>query len=472
MEKLTKKYGLITAICMVVGIVVGSGIFFKSQDVIAATNGNAAMGVAAWLISGAIMVVLACTFAIMATKYEKVNGVVDYAEAMCGKTYAYYLGWFMSIVYYPAMTSVLAWVSARYTMVVLYGVPSVSEKALFSTECITIAAFYLIAIYFINAIAPRLAGKFQIATTAAKLIPLVFIALVGTVWGLVNGTLPTNFASVVTLLPENSGVATGLFPAICSTVFAYEGWVIATAINSEIKNSKKNLPLALLIGTLIIVAIYVFYYIGILGLAGLGDVAANGTGVAFGKFGAVGSAIINFFIIISCLGTLNGLMLGCTRGFYSLAARREGISPRVFSQVDKETNVPTNASALAILVCAVWFAYFIGGQFLNWFGKSAFDSSELPIITIYLLYIPVLVLFMIKEKGLHPFKRFVLPILSIAGCGVMVIASVFKFAINTDNPTLHYYLIVFVVIMALGCLVHCLKKCGRNGRESEETAEE
>ena len=470
MEKLTKKYGLITAICMVVGIVVGSGIFFKSQDVIAASNGNALIGVSAWLISGSIMVVLACTFAIMATKYEKVNGVVDYAEAMCGSTYAYYLGWFMSIVYYPAMTSVLAWVSARYTMVVIYGVSSVSAMALFSPECITIATCYLVLIYFINAIAPRLAGKFQIATTAAKLIPLIFIAVVGAIWGLINGTLPTNFASVVEILPADSGVATGLFPAICSTVFAYEGWVIATAINSEIKDSKKNLPLALLIGTLIIVAIYVFYYIGVLGLAGIGEVAASGTGAAFGKFGAVGSVIIHCFIIISCLGTLNGLMLGCTRGFYSLAARKEGISPKVYAQIDKETNVPTNAAALALIVCGAWFAYFIGGQFLNWFGKTAFDSSELPIITIYLLYIPILVRFIIKEKELHPFKRFVLPILSIIGCGIMVLASIFKFAINTENPTLNYYLIVFAAVMAAGALVHMLNK--KAAAKTTEVSEE
>ena len=240
--------------------------------------------------------------------------------------------------------------------------------------------------------------------------------------------------------------------------------------NSEIKDSKKNLPLALLIGTLIIVAIYVFYYIGVLGLAGIGEVAASGTGAAFGKFGAVGSVIIHCFIIISCLGTLNGLMLGCTRGFYSLAARKEGISPKVYAQIDKETNVPTNAAALALIVCGAWFAYFIGGQFLNWFGKTAFDSSELPIITIYLLYIPILVRFIIKEKELHPFKRFVLPILSIIGCGIMVLASIFKFAINTENPTLNYYLIVFAAVMAAGALVHMLNK--KAAAKTTEVSEE
>ena len=113
METLKKRYGLITAICMVVGIVIGSGVFFKAQNVLNKTGGDALDGILAWIIGGAIMVVLASTFAIMATKYEKVNGVVDYAEAICGKTFAYYISWFVTYIYYPAMTSVLADTQAR-----------------------------------------------------------------------------------------------------------------------------------------------------------------------------------------------------------------------------------------------------------------------------------------------------------------------------------------------------------------------
>ena len=108
MRYLEKKYGLMMAICMVVGIVIGSGIFFKAQDVLTLTGGNAIYGVIAWLIGGAVMMVFSATFAVMATRYEKTNGVMDYAEATCGKTYTYFVGWFSTFIYYPAMTSVLA----------------------------------------------------------------------------------------------------------------------------------------------------------------------------------------------------------------------------------------------------------------------------------------------------------------------------------------------------------------------------
>ena len=107
-KKLERRYGLFTAICMVVGTVIGSGVFFKAQNVLTATNGDMPLGIAAWVITGLLMIICSAMFSVMATKYEKVSGVVDYAEAACGPTYGYYLAWFMVNIYYPAMTGVLA----------------------------------------------------------------------------------------------------------------------------------------------------------------------------------------------------------------------------------------------------------------------------------------------------------------------------------------------------------------------------
>ena len=100
-NKMEKRYGLITAIALVVGIVIGSGVFFKAEKILNATGGNLPLGILAWVIGGMIMVSCAYTFAVMATKYEKVNGVVDYAEAAAGKKYGYYVGWFLAVLYYP-----------------------------------------------------------------------------------------------------------------------------------------------------------------------------------------------------------------------------------------------------------------------------------------------------------------------------------------------------------------------------------
>ena len=188
--ELNKKYGLLTAIAMVVGIVIGSGVFFKAEKILSATGGNLPLGILSWIIGGLIMVVCAYTFSIMATKYQYVNGIVDYAEVSMGKTYGYYMGWFMAVIYYPTLTSVLAWVSARYTCVLL-------GFSIVGPECMTIACFFLIASYAINTLSPILAGKFQVSTTFIKMIPLVLMAIVGIVVGLTNGMTVQNFSTVV-----------------------------------------------------------------------------------------------------------------------------------------------------------------------------------------------------------------------------------------------------------------------------------
>ena len=137
-NQLKKRYGLFTAICMVVGIVIGSGVFFKAQDILKYTNGNMLLGILAWIIGGVVMIICAFTFANFATQYLKVNGVVDYAEAIVGKKYAYMTGWFLSTIYFPAMTSVLAWVSARYTLVLFDASADIT-----SGLCMALGAFYI-----------------------------------------------------------------------------------------------------------------------------------------------------------------------------------------------------------------------------------------------------------------------------------------------------------------------------------------
>lgn len=436
---LKKKYGLITAIAMVVGIVIGSGVFFKAEKILIATGGNLPLGILAWIMGGAIMIICAYTFSIMATKYEYVNGIVDYAEVTLGKKYAYYVGWFMATIYYPTLTSVLAWVSARYTCVLL-GFNIVGGEAM------VIACFYLIASYALNSLSPIIAGKFQVSTTIIKLIPLLLMAVIGTIVGLSNGLIIENFTTVA----KEVSTGNALFTAVVATSFAYEGWIIATSINAELKDSKRNLPKALVLGTFIVMSVYILYYIGLAGGVSNATIMEGGEAgakIAFeGIFSKAGGTILFVFVVISCLGTLNGLMLGCTRGMYSLAARNQGPKASIFKQVDKETNMPSNSSIVGLLLCAFWLLYFFGTQLTDsWIGPYWFDSSELPIVTIYASYIPIFIMLAVKEKELPSFKRFVMPVLAVLACIFMIIAACFA-----HKMAVVWYLITFAIVMLLG----------------------
>lgn len=432
---------------MVVGIVIGSGVFFKAEKVLTATGGNLPLGILAWIIGGAIMIVCAYVFSIMATRYEYVNGIVDYAEVSLGKKYGYYIGWFMSTIYYPTLTAALAWVSARYTCV-LFGFSIVGPEAL------AITGFYLVLSFAVNALSPVLAGKFQVTSTIIKLVPLFLMAIIGTIVGLSTGMTIENFTTVT----KQVNTGNGLFTAVVATAFAYEGWIIATSINAELKDSKRNLPKALVIGTLIVVVTYILYYIGLSGAvsnASLMESGEKGARLAFETiFSKIGGTALFVFVVISCLGTLNGLMLGCTRGIYALAVRDLGPAPNVYKQVDKTTNMPTNSAILGLLFCGIWLIYFYGSQLTesSWFGFFNFDITELPIVTIYASYIPIFITLIKKEKDLNFFKRFVAPVLAILSCLFMIVAACFS-----HKTAVLWYLIAFAVIMLIGA---CFNKNG------------
>ena len=459
-NQLERKYGLFTAICMVVGIVIGSGVFFKAQTILTKTGGNMPMGILAWVIGGAIMLVCLLTFSFMGQKYERVNGLVDYAEATLGSRYAYMLGWFATTIYYPGMTSVLAWVSARYTHVLFFGYDDPANSF-----CLALSCLYLCLSYAINALSPVIAGKFQVGSTAVKLVPLLVMAVVGTIVGLKNGNTASAFQTWS--MVEQTGVGAPLFAAVVATAFAYEGWIIATSINAELKNSKKNLPIALVLGSLIIVAVYILYYIGVAGGAEISVIMAEGAPQAFKNiFGSFGGTALNAMIVVSCLGTLNGLMVASTRSLYALSARNQGPKSKMFKEVSAETNMPANASVFGLLVCAVWLFYFFGANLWGHpetgkplFGIFSFDSSELPIVTIYAFYIPIFLVFAIKHGKENIFKNIVMPVIGIIAAAFMVFAAVYAHGITPylnakaegefSFPVL-FYLIVFVVVMIIG----------------------
>lgn len=415
MSGLKEKFGLATAISMVVGIVIGSGVFFKADDVLIATNGRLSLSILAWLIGGSIMVVSAYTFSLAARRIVKSNGIVDYVEAGYGEKAGFYIGYFMAYIYYPTLTGVLAWVSALYTSI-LFGVEGYGLWY--------IAIGYLLMIVVLNYVSPILSGMFQVSATVIKLIPLGLVGLVGLIVGLVSGLTIENFTNAATSLSQGGG---GLSAAVLATAFAYEGWIVATSINSELKDAKRTLPKALVLGSIIVIAVYILYYLGLAGtlsnevFAVEGDNAVN---IAVSRlFGSFAGTALTVFVIISCLGTLNGLMLGTSRSIHSLAFRDKGFAPKFFA-VTSSKNAPTRSILLSLVIMTLWGLVWFG-NFEGWFG-GFLDTSELPIAFLYAIYILVYVWIMRSFTDLNIWQRFVAPSLSVLGSLYIVFAAIQK----------------------------------------------
>ncbi|MEG2149054.1 MAG: APC family permease [Clostridiales bacterium] len=438
-EKLQKRYGLLTAVTMVVGIVIGSGVFFKAEKILNATNGSLSIGILAWMVGGAIMLSCSYVFSLLAARYVKVNGIVDYAEAALGKTYGYLVGWFMAVIYYPILVMVLAWLSARYTAVFLGFTDPIASAPVY-----IIALIYMIIAFAINAIAPIISGKIQVTTTVIKLIPLALIAVFGVVYGLFTGQTVENFSAVTTNIVTNSNP---FLTSVVATAFAYEGWIIATSINAELKDSKKNLPRALVLGSLIVIFVYIAYFIGLAGAMPTSEFMAGGEGavkIAFTKLlGNFGGSTLFIFVVISCLGTLNGLTLGNTRGIYAIATRGMGPKPKLFAQLDRESNMPVNSAIFGVVMSSIWLLVWYG-NFAEWWPLF-FDISELPIVTMYGFYIPIFIWMMRSLKTLTVFQRIIMPLVALAGSVFMIYAAYLSHGI-----AVWIYLGMFALILLLG----------------------
>ena len=337
MEKVKKQYGLWTGIAMVVGIVIGSGVFLKAGGVLTLSGGDLKLSILAWFVGGIIMVCSGFCFAVFASRVTKYNGVVDYVEEATNKKVGYALAWILTTFYYPIVASIVALFAGQYFFI-LIGHP---EIGLTHWGNFIFAFAILIIVVVINYVSPMIAAKFQVSATVIKLIPILLIAVAGLFASLIVGEgygIINAFQNPAPFMP-----AANFGEAVKKTAFAYEGWVCATAINAELKDSKKDLPRALTFGTIAILAFYIIYYVSLsafLGNAGTIIQDANAPIAVFEKImGGFGKVLFTAFIMISCLGTVNGVAISCCRGMYTISCRGQGPAPEKFSKLGKNQSV-------------------------------------------------------------------------------------------------------------------------------------
>ena len=119
MEKVKKQYGLWTGIAMVVGIVIGSGVFLKAGGVLTLSGGDLKLSILAWFVGGIIMVCSGFCFAVFASRVTKYNGVVDYVEEATNKKVGYALAWILTTFYYPIVASIVALFAGQYFFILI-----------------------------------------------------------------------------------------------------------------------------------------------------------------------------------------------------------------------------------------------------------------------------------------------------------------------------------------------------------------
>lgn len=440
----TRKFGLLTTIAMIIGIVIGSGIFFKTPQIIQATNGNILQGALAFILAAFSIVFGGLTIAQYSKIDDKVGGIVSYCEAAFGKTVGYLAGWFQVVIYYPAIVSVVTWVGANYTLA-LFGIDNLLTDGVFNPYVWPLTFIYLVFFYLLNTLQTKRAGFFQSLSMFVKIVALILFGICGFLFGNPSSIIHT--ASI----PSSNG---NLMIALVAVAFAFDGWMIAPSIAHEIKNPKKNLTIALVIAPLIITGIYLLYYFG-LAVYAPSDVVLSGIDpigiLANNLFGNVGMKIVYLCVVISILGTVNGIILGYIRLPYALALRDEVPFSSHLSKINTKYDIPVNSSITSFVLSLVYlllhFASLDGAAVYNFTFFSGLEVDNLPIIANYFFLIIMYIAVLGNRIKSNSFvKGKIYPTLAIIGALIVLYAGFTK-------PQFNVYLVISVIIILSGLLI-------------------
>lgn len=442
-----RKFGLITTIAMIVGVVIGSGIFFKTPLIIKETGGNVWMGILSFLVAAIGIIFGGLTIAQYSSNDDQVGGLISYCEISWGKTLGYLAGWFQLVIYYPAIVAVIAWVAANYTFG-LFGLDNLLTTGKFNNGVWFLAIGYMLFYYIINTFQTKKAGNFQNFAMFAKLFALLVLSIAGLVLG--------NPTQVIASSSHYTTSTTGFLNAVIAVAFATDGWMIAPSIAHEIENPRKNLTRALIFAPLVIITMYLLYFIGVCSfmgsdalLAGVDPISA----IASALFGSIGIKIVLLFIIISILGTLNGLILCYIRTPYVLAVRGELPGSTSLAKISENSDTPVNASLLTFVITLIYLALHFfsldGAAVYNIHLFEGLAIDDLPIVMNYLflcfMYFGVLLRpNQVKTKSF--LGRYIYPTLAILGSVVILYGGI-------TRPKFNVYLLVTLFIILIGLLI-------------------
>lgn len=426
--KKSKSYGLFTTIAMIVGIVVGSGIYFRADDIFAYTNGNLMLALLVLAMGSVCIIFGALSLSQLSKRCDDSGGLVAYFEHFISKRMASGFGYFQLFIYVPSVAVVIGWAAAMYTFMLL------GINASFIQE-ISLGLVYIIVLLLLNMYRKVWGGYLQNIATIIKILPIILIVVYGIF-----------FADPVSLRSINGNTFTQEFKefswisALVPLTFSFDGWTIALHIAPEVKNPKRNMPLALIISPLLILGTYLLYIFGIGKILGAKAILELGDEAVFAAskliVGEKIGNIILLIIVISVLGVLNGILLGGIRMPQALAEKNM-IRDKGISKIDERYGISLKSALVLFLLIIFWTVvhYFVS-KYSLFNGR---DISEISIVFSYLVYL-ILYWAVWKIVKYESIKYKILPIIASLGSLVILFGSII---------TSPFYVSLFIFICLL-----------------------
>lgn len=362
---LKKSIGLIEATLLVVGIVIGSGIFYKPTAVMTAMPAPG-MALLIWVVGGVLTLAGALTMAEIGSAIPKTGGLYVYLKELFGERWAFLFGWVQVLVYYPGLSAALAVILATQTTSFI-PMTEFQQKVL--------AAFYMIFIMVVNILSTKFATKFSAIFTIGKLVPIAVIIIVGIIAGGQH-----SFTPFLPAANANVNIGSGFSAALLGVLFGYEGWIAVSNLSGELKNPRKDYPKAIFIGIMIITVAYIGVNIGILNTMSVNDIIhsnkiASDTAVVL--FGSIGEKLIAAGILVSIIGCLSGFLMSSGRIPFAMAEDNMIPCKQFFGKIDKRSNTPMNSIVFITILAIV---YIFSGTYDTLTNLSVFVTWMFLII--------------------------------------------------------------------------------------------
>lgn len=442
-SSISKNKALLTA----VGFMVGSGIFFRADNIIGATKGNVIIAIAAWIVIAITLIFAGVAIAGVASQESIEGGFIGYIGhyftkwfgEKTGKTLEFIIGWYQIVVYSPILVGIVSIVFAGY-FCQLFGL----ERSIILVH--SIAVLLVIAMFIWNKISTKIAATISATSTSIKVIPLIVIAIAGIVFGnpgdMAGQVLPEYIAERPTTMAL-------LFAPMLSMAFAFDGWISVGALSEDIDDPKKNLPTIFVWSVIITSVIYISYFIGVNALMGPEDILVNGDAhvgmVAQNLFGSMGEKFVLTGVLISVLGTANSVFMAGTRYVHKLAADGQLIGSKRLKEMS-DTGTPFNASKFIFVLTLFYIALYAvqASGSLEVLEGITLDDIPMALNSAFYLFVFYISIKLFLEKKLGGFQGVVAPI--IAGIGqIFIIAAFF---LSNDKAVL--YILISMVVIALG----------------------
>ena len=332
--QLARRLGAFDATMIVMGGIIGSGIFMNPY-VVARQVHTPALIVGAWAAGGVIALLGAFAYAELAALRPDVGGQYAYLRDAYHPSVAFLYGWALLLIVQSGGMAAVAATFARYAV----------ELTGLHVSATVLAVITLLALTIINCLGVRSGSNTQTVLMLLKLAAIAMLIFFGAKVASANGQRPT---------ANDTFDLVRFGAAMTPVMFAYGGWQTASFISGELKRPRRDLALGLLIGVIGVIAVYVgvnIVCVRALGADGLAQTTAPASAVMRLALGERGARLIAAGIAVSTLGFLSQSMLTAPRVYYAMAA--DGVFFRSVAKIHPTTRVPIAAIALQGIVAVV-----------------------------------------------------------------------------------------------------------------------